>query len=68
MTHYFDYKTGAVEFAKGWLNTLRPGLQLTMTITPGKLGGYYVSTVTAELSDDTELQTAKFFSDTQVNT
>lgn len=50
------------------LDYLKPGSAWIMTITREKSGVCYVQTVTEESSEDTELQTAKFFSETQVNT
>lgn len=67
MTIFFDNKERLAAFVVDQLQYSKPGSPLTTIITPVKSVGYYVSIVTGESSEDTELQMAKFFSDTQVN-
>ena len=68
MTRYFDFKGDAAVFVSDWLLRSKLGSQLTMTIIPGKSEGCYVISAIEGSSEDTDLQTAKFFSQTQVNT
>lgn len=65
---YLRNKEEVVQYVDALLTSLRPASQSIMTITAGRSVGYSVSTVTDGSSDDTDLQTAKFYSDTQVNT
>jgi len=68
MRNYYYDKNDVAEFVRDRLTGSVPGSVLTMTITPGQSAGFYVHIVTDESSEDIELQTAKFFSETQVNT
>jgi len=43
-------------FVEESLNSLKPNSALTMTIALVKSEGFYVTSVTDELSDDTEMQ------------
>nr|WP_244567708.1 hypothetical protein [Bradyrhizobium erythrophlei] len=67
MRKYFYDKWDAAAFVNDHIKNLGPTLLLTMTITLEKSGGCYVSIATDESSEDTELQRAKFFSDTQLS-
>lgn len=68
MKTYIENKTRLAEYVKGTVLFSELDSPLTMTITPESYGAYSVLTVTDESSDDIGIQTAKFFSDTQVNT
>jgi hypothetical protein len=56
------------QYVNDQLQYLDEGSPLTMTISREKSGELCVTIATGSLSDDTALQTAKFFSETQVNT
>lgn len=64
---YLKSKAAVVEYVGGMLPHLDKSSAWTMTIKQVRSGDYSVLIATDELSDDTELQRAKFFSDTQVN-
>lgn len=68
MLTYYGDKTGVVQSAKNLLDNLASGSQLTMTIIPERSEDAYVLHATIESWEDTELLTAKFYSQTQVNT
>lgn len=68
MNLYFSNRTAVAAYVADQLTILKRNLPLIMTITLGKSEDFSVSIATVASLEDTELQTAKFFSDTQVNT
>jgi len=64
----FSNKKAVVEYVSDLLDVFGPDWPLTMTITRGKSGAYSAHIVTDTSWEDTEHQTARFFSETQVNT
>lgn len=54
--NYFEDKASAVRSVNALLQNLEPTSALIMTIRPGKSGGYFVISATAELSEGTETQ------------
>jgi hypothetical protein len=68
MKTFFKSKRDVVEYVNAKLLRLEQDSALTMTITRESYEDFSVIFVTEELSEDTELQRAKFFSETQVNT
>lgn len=68
MMKYFRNKTDVVAYVGGMLPHLDKSSAWTMTIKQVRSGDYSVQTAIDESSEDIELQRAKFFSETQVNT
>lgn len=66
--NYFADSKALAEFVIDMPTNSKPDWPWIMTITPVLSGGFYALIATDASLDDTELQTAKFFSTTQVNT
>lgn len=65
---YFQDSKDAAEFVADRIQYFVQGSPLTMTISRDRSGACYVLSAIEELLEDTALQTARFFSETQVNT
>jgi hypothetical protein len=68
MNYSYENRKELVACVGDLLLSLPKDLPLTMTITLEKLGDCSVQIVTDTSSEDTDYQTARFFSETQVNT
>lgn len=68
MKKSFTGSMNVAQFVNDQLQYLDVDSPLTMTIRREKSGELSVQTVTGESLEDTELQVAKFFSETQVST
>jgi hypothetical protein len=68
MIRYFSNSKDAAAYVADQLPHLKPDSQWTMTITRTKSEVLCVHHAIVSSSEDIELQRAKFFSDTQLNT